>query len=225
MSSKHLVVRVMVVLAALITLVGCATPVKSPVEPTADMKPTFNAIATESAQTVVADLTKNAPTGTPVVLTEAPANTIAPTDTAVPADTAVPTFTPVPPTDTPTLVVWTVTPRATATYGYYCTINLSQPAYGASFDKNAPFDGKWTVTNTADKTWSKGDVDFKYISGTKFQEHVDIVDLTSDVAKGSSYTVIIDMLAPGTAGRYSATWAFVQGGAILCPVYVTINVK
>jgi hypothetical protein len=217
MSSKHLVLRIAAALAALIILVGCRAPVNLPVEPTADLKPTFDAVATESAQTVVADMTKNAPTATQVVPTEAPSSTPLPTDTVIP------TFTSIPPTNTP--IPWTATPRAVATIAYGCKVNAQLPKFGESFDKNSPFDGKWTVTNTAEKTWSKDQVDFKYISGTKFQEHVDALDLTSDVAKSNEYTVIIDMLAPKDSGRYSATWAFVQGSTILCPVYVTVNVK
>lgn len=138
-----------------------------------------------------------------------------------------PSFTPAPPTLTPTntLIPWTNTPRATATYAYNCTINEQGPAYGDDFPKNAPFDGSWTVTNTGSKVWEAGQVDFKYISGTKFQDNVSALDLANDVGKDKSYTVVIDMTAPAANGRYSTTWGFVEGGNILCLVGLTIDVK
>ncbi len=54
---------------------------------------------------------------------------------------------------------------------------------------------------------------------------MDALDLKNDVDEDESYTVIIDMTAPNNVGRYSATWGFVQGGAILCAVNVTIDVR
>ena len=225
MNSKHVILRAAAVLAVIILLTGCGLPTRATLPaPTADLKPTFDAVAAEAVQTVVAQMTQNAPTAPP-----APADTatVAPTETPANTDTPVATFTPAPPTATATrtFVPWTNTPRATATYGYNCRIDKSSPGFGDDFPTNAPFDGRWKVTNRSSVTWGKDSVDFKYISGTKFQDDVDALDLTQDVDEDESYTVVIDMTAPNTAGRYSATWGFVQGGQILCAVNVTIDVK
>ncbi len=59
----------------------------------------------------------------------------------------------------------------------------------------------------------------------KFQVNVDALDLQSDVPVNGTYTVVVDMRAPGTAGRYSATWAFVSGSKTLCILPITIDVK
>ncbi len=220
MSSKHFILRVAAGLAVVFILAGCSFQVQQPtLVPTIDIQPTLDAVKQEAAQTVVAGITASAPT-------EAPTSTLAPSATTAPSSTPLPSFTPVPTLAAPTLAPWTNTPQATNTpITYACTVNEQSPAFGDSFPVNAPFDGKWKVTNTSSDTWGKDAVDFKYISGTKFQEHVDLVDLTADVAHDGTYTVIIDMLAPKTAGRYSTTWAFVQGSKILCPVYLTIVVK
>ncbi len=221
MSSKHILSRLAAILVVIV-LTGCSFPTRAnSAEPTVDLKPTFDAVAAEAVSTVVAQMTQNAPTAAPATAT------LAPTETPADTETPLPTFTPAPPTLTPTrtLIPWTATPRATATYAYNCTINEQSPAFGDSFPKNAPFDGKWKVTNTGSTTWSRDSVDFKYIGGTKFQDHVDLLDLPNDVAEDQSVTVIIDMTAPNNLGRYSASWAFVQGNQILCLVGLTINVK
>lgn len=220
MYSKHILLRLAAILVV-IALTGCSIPTTRPtLVPTIDLKPTFDAVAAEAVQTVVAQMTQNAPTPAP------PTDTPAPTATSAPTETPLPSFTPAPSlTPTNTLIPWTNTPRATATYAYNCKINESLPDYGSDFPPNAPFDGKWKVTNTSDKTWSKDAVDFKYLSGTKFQDRVDALDLKNDVDKNESYTVIIDMTAPNNVGRYSATWGFVQGSTILCAVNVTIDVR
>jgi hypothetical protein len=225
MNSKHVISRVILRAAAVLALIvlsGCSLPLQATtVPPTQDLKPTFDAVAAEAVQTVVAQITQSVPTAAPATATIAPTNTPAFTDTPVP------TFTPAPPTATPTrtFVPWTNTPRATATYGYNCRITEQGPGYGDDFPARSPFDGRWKVKNTSDETWRASDVDFKYLSGTKFQDDVDTLDLGGDVDEDEEYTVIIDMTAPETAGRYSATWGFVQGGKILCAVNVTIDVK
>jgi hypothetical protein len=220
MKAKHLVWRAAALaLVVMMILSGCSTPATSTLVPTIDLQPTFDAVAAEAAKTVIAGLTQNAPTAAPVV----PTATLAPSSTPLPTETALPTFTPVPPTAT--LRPWTATPAVAPTSSYNCTVTEQSPIFGADFDKNAPFDGNWTVKNTSSTTWSKDQVDFKYLSGTKFQDNTDGLDLKSDVAKDGTYKVVIDMTAPKTPGRYSATWAFVSGSNILCPVNVTIDVK
>ncbi len=222
MLSKNTIFRLSTILI-IIALVGCGLPTRATTAPapTADLKPTFDAVAAEAVQTVVAQMTQNAPTAAPAT------NTPEPTYTAAPTETPLPSFTPAPPTLTPTntLIPWTNTPAATSTPAYQCKIDEQGPGFGDDFLVNAPFDGRWKVTNTSSTTWKANETDFKYLSGTKFQDNVDALDLTADVAKDGSYTVIIDMTAPTTPGRYSATWGFVQGGSVVCLVGLTIDVK
>jgi hypothetical protein len=223
-----------VVLLATMLLPGCSFGNMPTIEPTIDTGPTFEVVKTESAKTVVAELTKSAgasldqPTATLVAITatEGPADTATPAPTNTLAATPIPSFTPVTPTMTFTRTLPPPPPAATPTpLNTGCTITSQSPAAGADFDKNGDFDGNWVVRNEASTTWSASSVDFKYISGTKFQTNVDSIDLPADVAKNGTINLIIDMRAPGVAGRYYTTWALVDGSTRLCTVSLTIDVN
>jgi hypothetical protein len=155
---------------------------ESTTAPTVDIQPTLDMVKTQAAQTVVADLTLNAPTATPIT----------PTSTATATATQGPTNTPVPPTARPTatLVPWTATPKYTATpLGYACSVTSTSPKSTDPIKVGTDFDGNWVVKNTGTVTWLKNAVDFKYISGTKFQTVGDLFDFKSDVAPDASYTL------------------------------------
>lgn len=200
-------------------LSACSTPNPGPsIEPTIDSRPTFSAIQTEAAQTVVANMTSSAPSATPAVITST-ATEVPPTETTAPTDTPAVTNTPLPPTATPsrTPVPWTATPYTTPTSSTYnCTVTDFSPKSSNKLTAGVDFDGRWTVTNTGSKSWLASEVDFRYIGGTKFQTKGDTFDLKADVASGSSYTVIVDMIAPKEPGWYAATWAIVRGSQNIC---------
>jgi len=220
MKSQQIILKILAVAAVVAILSACsASPAASTptAAPTQNLQPTLDLIRTQAAQTIVANLTLTAPTITPTV----PTNTPAPTDTPAPSNT------PLPPTatSTRTYIPWTATPVYTATLvGYSCSITSVSPASTVSLKLGSDFDGKWVVENTGTQTWYKSGVDIKYISGTKFQAKGDLFDLQSDVAKGDSYTVIIDMLAPSTAGTYQASWALVQDSLSICTLNLEITV-
>jgi hypothetical protein len=185
--------------------------------PTVDLQPTLDMVRTQAARTVVAELTLNAPTATPVT----------PTSTATATATPGPTKTPVPPTARPTatFIPWTATPIYTATpLGYACVITEATPKSTDQIKVSTDFDGRWVVKNTGTITWLKSAVDFKYISGTKFQVFGDLFDMKSDVAPDASYTVIVDMKALADAGIYKTTWAIVQGGLTICTLDLSVTV-
>ena len=220
MRSHQMVLQTLAVGALIAVLVGCsAAPATSTATstPTLDLQPTMNQIETQVAKTIFADLTSTVPTITPTVPTNTPAAT----------DTPMPTNTPLPPTFTPTrtYIPWTLTPVHSPTLmGYACSITSTSPASTPSLKVGSAFDGNWVVKNTGTQTWFKADVDIKYISGTKFQAYGDLFDLKSDVASGASYTVIVDMLAPATAGTYQASWALVQGSLAICTLNLNLTV-
>jgi hypothetical protein len=232
-SLSKTVYRLAVILILVALLPGCSFGNLPTLSPTVDTRPTFEAIQTQSAKTVVAELTRSAVQNPPaeatptLVIVTATQESI--TNTAVPpteAPTAIPTFTQVPPTPTFTRIPATLPPAATSTpVNVGCKITDQSPSFGDDFPKEADFDGKWVVKNTSSTKWSSTAVDVKYIAGTKFQTKVDMYDLPADVAVDGSYTVIVDMRAPKTAGRYSTTWAIVQGGTTLCTLGITIDVK
>ncbi len=225
MSSKSLGLKIILVMTVAAVLAGC-TSAATTVAPTSgtntDQQATLDSLRTQVAQTVIANPTLVPPTETPVLETNTPTVTSTPTSTVTPLATS----TPLPPTLTPTRtpVPWTSTPVYTATSTVYnCTITeVKSPA---TVKKGEGFDGWWVVKNTGTEAWVHGDIDIKYISGTKFQESgQDVVDLKSDVAHDATYNVIIDMVAPSTTGTYYATWALVRSGMTVCTLPLTVKV-
>jgi hypothetical protein len=217
MRFKHMIQKTLVVLAIAAILTGCNSPTPTPTAmPTVDQQPTFDALRTQAVQTAVVDMTRNAPTATPVTptATEQPTATPAPTNT--PQPTAVPTATYIPWTSTP---IYTATPVENA-----CSITEVTPASSTILAKRADFDGKWIVKNIGSRTWESESVDIVYKSGTKLQKLYDAEDLQTNVPYGSSLTVIVDMTAPADAGKYSTTWAIVRGSVTICTLDLTITV-
>ena len=230
MISIKLGLRILAMVVLVTILAGCtnatATPTSSPTsiqQPTTIQQATFDLLRTQAAQTVVANLTQNAPTNTPVLPTATPV----PTSTPAPTSTPLPTNTPLPPTSLPTatFVPWTSTPYYTATStAYNCTITSVTPKTTDTLKAGQDFDGNWVVKNTGTSGWLMVDTDFKYVSGTKFQTKGDLFDFKSDVAVGASYTVIVDMLAPTDAGTYLASWAIVRSNQTICTLNLTVVV-
>jgi hypothetical protein len=85
------------------------------------------------------------------------------------------------------------------------------------------FDTVWTVKNISGADWLKDSVDYKYISGTKLHQK-DTYDFTQTIKDGESGKVIVDMLAPGAPGIYTARWAILSGSQTLCVLDTVVTV-
>jgi hypothetical protein len=225
--------QILVAAMVLATLASCTMfgsgPSLAPTQDPAVIQATLDVAKTQAVQTVVADLTLNAPVATntqPPTATTAPTNTLAPTSTDIPTATMAPTFTAtIAPTATRTVILWTSTPAATSTPNTItCTLSEPVPAFGEDFKPNAPFDAAWTIKNAGSTNWSATEIDIRYLSGTKMHEGADLSDLPADVAANGSFRLIFDMVAPGTAGRYTETWALSQGNTNVCVMSITIDV-
>jgi hypothetical protein len=223
MSSPKWVLRLLAVFTLVAILTGCAsntTPTAAPTvaAPTVNPQPTFNAISTQAAQTVVANLTQNAPKATATIAatatSAAPTATLAPTN---PPATLAPAA-----TQTPTFIPWTLTPTAGA---YACSVTSVTPKATDSFTTSANIDGVWVVKNTGTSKWLSAETDARYVSGTKLQKSGDIVDLTTNVAPGESYTVGLDMVTPSSTGTYTMSWALITGKVTICTLNMTVVVK
>jgi len=208
-------------LFTILSLTGCSA-ITEPLPPTPDplvVEETVEAVKTHAAETVIAELTQNAPLPTETVEpsptmppTEEP-TPIPPTSTATSAPIVLPTATFIPlPTQTPT-------PSALA-----CSIVSQSPASGANLKVKTDFDLVVKVKNTGTKDWDKHVVDFFYVSGTKFQSYVDIIDFPDHVPAGKEITLIIDMTAPDKAGTYTAVWAVGEGSTRYCLVNINVSV-
>ena len=232
MKNTRITLRILAMVAIMTILAGCSiatTAVVATAVPTEIQASTVSAIMTQAANTVFANLTKNAVTDTPAL----PTNTLAPSGTPLPTNTPFPTSTPLPPpaTATATLIPWTRTPIFTSTpvytatlTTYNCTLSDASPKSTNKITPGMDFDGQWVVKNTGSETWLHTEIDLKYVSGTKFQTKGDLFNLNSDVAKNESYTVIVDMLAPATVGTYYATWTLAHGSLSFCTMNLTLVV-
>ena len=118
-------------------------------------------------------------------------------------------------------VSYTATPIAPT---FQCSVTTSPSAY-TEFPLGANFDASWEIKNTGTEAWDKAAVDYKHLSGTELQKYDKAFDLPSTVEPDGTITLVVDMVAPNTAGTYTATWAIVTGDTVLCTLPVTIKVK
>ena len=158
-------------------------------------------------------------------LTQAVTSTQPPTNTPQPTETT--TATSIPPTLVPTrtFVVTqapTLSPTQTA---FQCSITSLAPTSGTNLPKGTDFDLAVSLKNTGTEAWSSNVIDFKYISGSKFQKKVDMIDLPADVAPGGSINLVIDMTAGTDAGSLNTTWELSQSNALFCPVSMYVYVQ
>lgn len=167
--------------------------------------------------------------GTSVAMTVQSQQPAQPVGTATSASTespaTVPTLTPI--LSTPT--AFAVTPVHTggsgggggsSTLAYNCDPDIQKrPFDNQEFAKGDKFDVKWTILNNGTQTWAAGK-DLSYFSGPKMTTVT--FEQLPEVKPGGTYSVILDAVAPTTAGHYVMTWKL-EGG--FCWPYVAINVK
>ncbi len=215
----------LILLALALTLVSC-TPVATPAAETQPAAPTLDqqvinqtleAVQTSAVETVLAELTANAPvaTDTPVPTSVPP--TQEPTIPPLPSNTPVPVL----PTNTfvplPTL---TSTPSA-----YSCEVTKLNPAWNTTMKPGTDFDFNVTLKNTGTHKWSENSFDFRYSSGTKFGAGSKVLDLPETVANGDKVQFIVDMVAPDEVGTYKATWTLAGDGFTACSVTIQIQTE
>jgi hypothetical protein len=207
-----------IILAFSLLLAGCDFPgATTPTLDAVSQQATVDVVVTQVLQTMAVNLTGTAlamPTST-ITTTPEP-----PTATA----TLLPTATRWIPTATRTRVPMTRTPTGTATPSdYVCQLISTSPTDGTKININSDFDATWKVKNIGTRAWELGYVDLKYVSGTKFQTHADVFDVTSAVAPGGELTLVVDMRTPASTGKYTAAWVLVMEGRTLCNLPMNIE--
>lgn len=229
MQRKHKTTLIIITILA-IAISGCG--VLPEAQPTPDISgaitATLGAVQTEAAATVQAGVaqtqaalpTAEPPTSSPtaIIPTQEPATSTPNATQNVPQ--IIPTIVTLAPTATlrPTLPPAAVVPTV-------CKIASQSPAWGYAFPPGGDFDGRVKLENISGTTWDDGSVDFKYVSGTKFQTNVDSFDLPKDVNNGGSVEFVIDMLAPRDPGTYVSTWALTSSTSQLCLITWSIRVQ
>ena len=208
--------RNLLMLLLTVSLAACSLPGSPVAQPTADVASTLDAVRTQAAETVAADIASRVTATTP------PTATLAATATEIPSPTTAPSFTPVNtlpplPTATNTFIPATATITLTPTpTNFNCTVTAVSPKANTEFAKRADFDGRWTVKNTGTQDWVSSDVDYRYLSGQKMHVGNDVFDFKSNLKSGDSIDIIVDMLAPDSTGTFTATWGVVRNSQTLC---------
>jgi hypothetical protein len=104
-----------------------------------------------------------------------------------------------------------------------CQITAVSP--NAPLPVNSDFDATWTIKNTSTKNWDLSSVDYLFVSGTKMHKYADRYDLTQIVKPGESIKIVVDMLAPASAGTYTSNWALVDGKTTICNFSLSQRVR
>ncbi|MBN2149314.1 MAG: hypothetical protein JW726_18140 [Anaerolineales bacterium] len=191
---------ILAVLLAMILLSACNLPQGQP-STTSDP----NALYTQAAMTVQAQLTQNA-VGTPVVMqptqtaiinqpTQAVNTPVLPTNTGVPPTQAPPPATPVPPTAT-------LVPVPCDRVAFVEDVTFpdnSEVAAGTTFVKT------WRLKNTGSCTWTSSYA-IVFDSGDAMGGPASAQLTTGTVAPGATVDVSVTLKAPDTTGTYRGEW-------------------
>jgi hypothetical protein len=220
--------RIVAFLALVFLLAACSGPT-AVVAPTEDIPK----VRTEAVQTVVAKLTIEAalnPTATqPQVATETPAPEATATQEPTATDAAgLPSATPIvaatattrPATGGGGVVVVTATRRAGPDQAQLVS---QEPKDGAVYNPGNEFDGTWTFKNIGTSTWTTG-YEYRASGGTNLAKQ-NRYTLSKSVAPGESITLVTDMVAPPTRGRYVSNWELVnENGDVFYRFYMVIDI-
>lgn len=213
-----------ILLAAGCTAFG--SQAQTPLAPTEDI----NAVRTEVASTVEAQITyeaaltqASAPSETPVP----PTNTvIPPTNTEMPTLSFTPTLVQIfTPTSVPSTISSGSFPTFTPTfYPDQAQLIAKNIPNGKTFPTNAEFDIVWTVKNTGTRAWTT-DYYIKYSVGVAGSDAT-IYHISGPVAIGGKVDLRVDMLAPSTPGNYTTTWSLINNdGTTFYTLYYSFTVN
>ncbi len=209
-SKKRLLwVNALVIIPMLLTACG---PAATPPPPTVDV----NALFTQAAVTMVAQLTANAPTLTP---------TLAATDTPVPTMTplggVLPTLPPLatlPPLFTPTAS----TGVNTADKAAFVT---QSPADYETVTTGKVFNIIWRLRNVGTTTWNPNYVYRFYAAANKISTSANGYNLTANVPPNGEVDLKVTATAPGTPGTYDTQWVLTNPEGVNFALFtLTLNV-
>jgi hypothetical protein len=185
-------------------------------QPVPDTGPFPDQVATSVAQTLTALPTSSSlpPTSTPLPTateTAIPTATSPPTSTPAPTATLTPTLTPLPtPTASPTIDL-------AERHEYACEFIIQWPLVDIVFQRNEPFDLRWTLINTGTEQWEGGTY-MEYQNGPRMTE-IRYVELPR-LQPGETEDVILNAVAPEDPGRQVMVWAVFGPGTTVDSTYI-----
>lgn len=191
-------------------IMAACTPTATPA-PTVDV----NALYTQAAVTMIAQLTQNAPTITPTV----PAtNTPAPTATQLGLIPTLPGLLPtLPPLATSTSIA-----SATGDKALYVT---QSPADNTSVKTGQTFNIIWRLRNTGTTTWNNQYAYRFYSASNKLPTSANGYNLTQNVAPNAEVELKVVAVAPSSVGTYDTRWVITNPqGVNFASFDLTVNV-
>ncbi len=174
-------------LLAIAVLGAACTPAAAPT-PTLDA----NMLYTAAAQTVVAELTQNAPPPTPI-----PTNTQAPTITMG----ALPTIPPL-----GTLAPLAMNTAQVSAGGDKCEYFSQTPADNSTVKTGQVFNVIWKIKNAGTTTWGPGYLWRFYSAVNKLGTSQNSYDMTATTAPNGIADIKVIATAPSVAGTVDGTW-------------------
>ncbi len=235
MSGKLKCTGILAILLGLIVLSACSTPTT----PEAVQDP--NAIYTQAALTVQAQLSATAavlPTSTPTMeptATEMPSPTPEPATATPTVQETLPTLA-APGSDTNPAGPGTAATATQAPALFATSTTLAGqagdhgqwvgniPADGTTFSKGEHFSFVFRIMNTGTTTWTK-DYKLVFLSGTGLSSET-VVPLDKVTKPGEVGEFYTDVFAPFEAGSYKSNWKLVNPqGAFIYEVYFAFKIQ
>jgi hypothetical protein len=174
----------------------------------APTQPGPEAINTQAAQTIIANLTQTAPvqpTDTVEAASPIPSDTLPPTNTLPPTETPTPTLLPtatqVPPSPTPVPPTPTPTPVPCNWAQFVADVTVKD---GTVFPPNAMFTKTWRLKNIGTCSWTR-DYMLSFDSGAQM-DGPNSVQIGEVVDPGESVDLSVELVAPVDAGKYRGYW-------------------
>ena len=203
---KHIGIYSLLLISMLLAACG---PTVTPA-PTVDV----NALYTQAAVTMIAQLTQNAPTITPTV----PA-------TATPAVTATLAALPTLPGVLPTLPPLATSTSIASASGDKALYVTQSPSDNTSVKTNQTFNIIWRLRNTGTTTWNNQYAYRFYSASNKIPTSANGYNLTQSVAPNAEVELKVVATAPGTPGTYDTRWVITNAeGVNFSSFDLTINV-
>jgi hypothetical protein len=170
-----------------------------------------NAVYTQAAQTVIAQITQIAELTPSATATDIPL----PTATALPTQVVVqPTLPPAPDQVIPTATVYVI-PTAAPTIPVVqdkAAWYAQSPADGATISVDDYFTITWVLTNTGQTTWTT-DYQYRYYSGAVLHQ-VAGYKLPHSVAPNETVELKVSAKAPHDPGEYLTSWVITNADGV-----------
>jgi len=109
-----------------------------------------------------------------------------------------------------------------------CQLVSQTPPDNSVLAANTAYTFTWVIKNTGTTKWDQAEYDVIFVSSTtgySMHSGADVYDLPSTVNPGQTVTISGSGITPANTGPYTESWGIARGQNVVCPFYVTIQVK